>query len=163
MNNQGTTSDSYLAEDEIYPDPKSDRFKSKLEEVYRDVAIRVNERQIGVFDFVEANTGQKFFGEAGEPRRKRESLRKVFQIDGPIASGAVVTEAHDITNVDFYTHIYGTIETNVPDHRPLPYTDATGTNEEVSLRVDGTNIIIENGTAAPQIDSVLVVLEYIKN
>ena len=161
MNNQGTTSDSYLSEDEIYPDPKSDRFKSKLEEVYRDVAIRVNERQIGVFDFVEANTGQKFFGEAGEPRRKRESLRKVFQIDGPIAAGATATEPHGITNVDFYTHIYGTIETNVPDHRPLPYSDSS--NEEVSLRVDGTNIIIENGSAAPQIDSVLVVLEYIKN
>lgn len=162
-NNQGTTSDSYLTEDEIYPDTNSARFKSKISEVYRDIALRVNERQIGTYDKIESNTGKKFFGTAQRPRRKRESLRKVFQIDDSIAAGATHVEAHEITNVNFYTEMYGTAKTDVPDHRPIPYSDPTGTNGEITFTVDDTNITIANGTGGPTLERTTITLEYVKN
>jgi len=158
---QTATSSQYLAEYEIFPPVGEERFHTKLTEIYQEIALRVNERQIGTYDKVEVNAGQRFFGTTASAV-KRDVLRTVYEIAGPIAAGATSTTAHGLSNVTFFTHIYGTIQTAVPDDRPLPYVDATAVNEQVQLLIDATNIVIVNGAAAPQIDLAIVILEYVK-
>ncbi|MGD8305139.1 MAG: hypothetical protein PVF17_00665 [Ignavibacteria bacterium] len=157
------TSRSYLAQYEIFPATNTERFHTKLVEVYQNIAVRVNERQIGSYDLNEVNAGQRFFGASSSRLELREVLRTVYEITGPIAAGATSNTAHGLTNVVLYTNIYGTARTAVPDDRPLPYVDATAATNQISLTITGTNIVIVNGTGAPQIDSAIVVLEYIKN
>ncbi|MGD2065790.1 MAG: hypothetical protein PVI43_01295 [Candidatus Bathyarchaeota archaeon] len=155
------TSRQYLAEYEIFPAANTERFHTKLVEVYQEIALRVNERQIGTYDKVEVNAGQRFFGSTASAV-KRDVKRTVYEISGPIAAGATSNTAHGLTNVNFYTNIYGTIQTATPDDRPLPYVDASAIGNQVSLTITGTNIVIVNGATAPQIDLAVVVLEYVK-
>lgn len=155
------TSNQFLAEYEIFPPVQEERFHTKLVEIYQDIALRVNEREIAVYDKVEINTGQRFFGTTASAT-KRLSFRKVFDITTSIAAGATFSTAHNITNVQFFTNIYGTIQTSIPDDRPLPYTSATLITDQVQLYINSGNIVIVNGSTAPQIDQAIVVLEYIK-
>lgn len=152
----------YLPEYEIFPPVREERFHTKLVEIYQNIALRVNERQIGTYDKVETNTGQRFFGGGSTPLRLRESVRTVYEITGPIAPNASSTTAHGLTNIQFFTHIYGTAVTNVVDYRPLPYVDVTDVTNQISLTITTTDIVIVNGNGSNQIDSAVVVLEYIK-
>lgn len=158
---RSATSRQFLAEYEIFPSVKEERFHTKLVKIYQEIALRVNERQIGTYDKIEVNAGQRFFGSSASSV-KRDVLRTVYEISGPIAAGTTSNTAHGLSNVNFYTNIYGTIQTSVPDDRPLPYVDAAVIGNQVSLTATGTNIVIVNGAGAPQIDLAIVVLEYVK-
>lgn len=137
------------------------QFRIKFLELYRDISSNVNIRQIAIFDLQEILSGEQWFT-AGNPQKKRQTFRKVFSI-GAIAAGATLNTAHGLTGVTAYTHIYGTAITDTPDNRPIPYASVTAVNQQIEMNVDGTNIIIINGAAAPNITSAIVVLEFLKN
>jgi hypothetical protein len=150
----------YLQTSVFFPD-EFDEFRVKFLALYRDIASNVNVRQIGIFDLEEFLTGELWFT-TGDPQKKRQTFRKVFEI-GAIAAGATSTTAHGITGIVAFTHIYGTAITNVVDYRPIPYSSVTAVNQQIEIKVDATNITIINGAAAPNITSAIVVLEYLLN
>jgi hypothetical protein len=150
----------YLQTSVFFPD-EFDEFRVKFLALYRDIASNVNVRQIGIFDLEEFLTGESWFT-SGDPQKKRQTFRKVFEI-GAIAAGATSTTAHGITGIVAFTHIYGTAITTIVDYRPIPYSSVTAVNQQIEIKVDATNITIINGAAAPNITSAIVVLEYLLN
>lgn len=136
----------------------------RLNKAYEDTATRLNVKQIGIFDLIEFLTGEQWFT-VGNPQVKRQTFRQVYNITNniPLAAGGTSTTAHGLTGLTAFTHIYGTCITDVVDYRPLPYVSAAAVNQQISLTVTGTNIVIVNGAAGPNITSAIVVLEYLKN
>jgi len=52
--------------------------------------------------------------------------------------------------------------TNIPDERPLNYSDTLLVTNGISLLRNGINIVIVNGATAPAVTSGSVVVEYYK-
>ena len=138
-----------------------EEFRVKFLEIYNGLANNVNVREIAVYDLVEFLTGQQWFT-SGNPQKKRQTFRRVYSI-GAVAAGATVNTAHGLTSITTFTAIYGTAVTDAVDYRPLPYVSTVALNQQVSLTVDATNIIIVNGAGAANITGALVVLEFLKN
>lgn len=137
-----------------------DQFLIQITNRDRDIARYINIRDIAIYDTTEIPTGQQWFN-SNNAQLKRDGFRKVFSI-GAINTGATSTTAHGVTGITLFTHIYGTAIT-ASDNRPIPYSSVTAVNQQIELKVDGTNITIINGAAAPNITSAIVVLEYLKN
>lgn len=150
----------YLNTSTYFPE-EWEEFRIRFLEQYRDIANNVNVRQIGVFDLQEFLTGEQWFT-SGNPQVKRQTFRKAYEI-GSINAGVTLNTPHNLSITGPFTHIYGTVITDIPDYRPLPCVSATAVNQQIALTVDGTNIVIVNGAAAPTIVSGIVVLEYLKN
>lgn len=150
----------YLQTSVWFPE-EFEQFRIKFLELYRDISTNVNVRQIGTFDLQEFLTGEQWFT-SGNPQRKRQTYRRVFEI-GAIAAGATSTTAHGLSGVTAFTHIYGTAITATPDNRPIPYSSVTAVNQQIEIRTTATNLVILNGAAAPNITSAIVVLEFLKN
>lgn len=150
----------YLQTSVFFPD-EFDEFRTKFLALYRDISSNVNVRQIGIFDLQEFLTGERWFT-SGDPQKKRQTFRKVFEIPA-IAPGVFFTLAHGLTGVTAYTHIYGTVVTNAPDFRPIPYADITSPLNQIALKVDATIITVAVGATSPAVVSGIVVLEYLKN
>lgn len=138
-----------------------EKFRIKFLEIYRDISNTVNTKGSGIFDLQEFLTAEQWFT-VNNPQVTRQTFRKTFNL-GAIAAGATSTTAHQISGAVAYTHIYGTCVTDVPDFRPLPYVSTVALNQQVSLTVTGTNIVIVNGAAAANITSAIVILEYLKS
>lgn len=125
---------------------------------YVDIAGAVNVRTIGLFPAVRpAITGESWFLIS----QREQTLRQVYTF-GVIAAGGTLTIPYTLNGFTQFTRIYGTCLTTVPDARPIPFASVTA-NANIELRVDIVNflIIIVNGAAAPQINSGLVVLEWL--
>lgn len=131
-----------------------------LSKSYIEIAQAVNFRTIGVFDKFQVVTGERWFNEP-DALSKRQTYREVFTV-GAIAAGGNATFAHLITGIVAFTRMYGTCITDTPDYRPIPYASVAA-NSNIDLRVQGPNIIVANGAAAPNIVSAIVVLEYLLN
>lgn len=151
---------AFLPTYDVFSEDDSQRLY-QLNKNYTDTANAVNVRDISLYDTVELLNGQQFFT-TGNAQKKRYGYRKVFSI-GTVNAGATLTTAHGLTGVTLFTRIYGTVITATPDYRPIPYTSTTAVNQQIEIRVDGTNFYVVNGGAAPQISSGIVVLEYLKN
>lgn len=132
-----------------------------LNQMYVEIANALNLKSNGIFEIVETQTGEQFFGSSTDQQKKRFSFRKVFSF-GAVAASGTETIAHNINNLSFFTHIYGTCVTDVIDYRPIPYAAITAVTDQIEVKVDSTNIIIDNGSTAPNITSGIIVLEYIK-
>ncbi len=153
----------FLPTSQVFPEDESQRL-IVLTDNYISIAQGVNQREIGTYETVEQLNGQQFFN-LTTPEKKRFAYRKVFSI-GAIAAGATSVTAHGITGVNsttVFTHIYGTCVTDVVDNRPIPYADVTSVTEQIEINIDGTNINIINGAAAPAITFAIIILEYLKN
>ena len=134
----------------------------RLQTYLVDIAQKMNMRQIGFFNLLETPTGQQWFPNP-VTGIQRQALRQVYEI-GPIATGTTFFLPFNIANAAnlTFTHIYGTVKTDAPDDRPLPYAGVVATNS-IALLVSGGNIQINVGATAPNVLSGIVVLEYLKN
>lgn len=153
----------YLPTTQYFPED-AEKFRAVLTFVYSDIARRLNDKEIGLFDLVEFLNGQQWFT-TGNPQIKRQAFRKVFPLP---ATGAGVTTniAHGITGVGTtttFTHIYGTAVTTAPDNRPIPFASATLVTDQIQILVNATNIVVTNGATAPGITQGVIVVEYLKN
>lgn len=154
---------AFLPTSQVYPEDVSQRLIIHTEK-YIAIAQAVNLRVIGIFDKQETPTGKQYFNDT-DPERKRFSYRQVYTL-GALAAGASTIIAHNITGVNStttFTQIYGTAVTATVDNRPIPYANVTNVNQQIEINVDATNINISNGSAAPNITSGIITLEYVKN
>lgn len=128
---------------------------------YIDIANSVNNRTIGLFPTTRpAITGNSYFLSKNQ---RNQSFRQVYTFES-IPTGTTLSIPYKTQGFTQFVAIYGTCLTDFPDARPIPYAAATITNV-ITLRVDtaNLNIIIANGSTAPNILSGLIVIEWISN
>lgn len=138
-----------------------DELLVRLTTNYTQVAQNVNLKEIGIYETSEIISGQQWFN-TDDPNMRRPVFRKVFSF-GALAAGAVATIPHGIVGFTSFTALYGTSVTIVVDYRPIPFASATLITDQIEIEADTTNIYVTNGATAPNITSLLVVAEYLKN
>ena len=149
--------DSYLRTSRNFPmEPQA--LAVEVNRSYVDIANAVNAKIIGIFPVNRsAVTGESWFLNGSAQRQ--QTLRQVytFTAAGNIAHGLNLAQLSNITR------IYGTIFDGSV-YYPLPYVDVTNVNNQVSVSVTGTNIVVTAGAGSPpSITSGLVVLEWLAN
>jgi hypothetical protein len=150
----------FIATTRHFPVEDEEELERVITQTYTEVANAVNVREVGTYETVETITGQQFYSVANN-QKKRYVYRKVFAI-GAIAAGATATIAHNITSLVFPVNIYGVIQTDVPDWRPLVYA-TTVAGDWAVVRVDAVNVYVQLGAAHPPVTSGYVIMEYLKN
>lgn len=154
INNQRTP---YLRVQRTFPQ-EPHALAVELSRSYIDIANAVNARTIGVFpENAPVANGETWFlsGEAVKQQVLRQLYR--FTAAGNIAHNIVVA------NISGFTRIYGTF-TDGTIWYPLPYVDVAAANNQVSITVTATNIVITaGGGAPPAITNGFVVLEWLGN
>lgn len=142
-----------LREQRLFPQ-ESQPLSVEVDRSYVDIASKLNDRTIGFFPV----DGSALSGEK-------------WSIDGIIYSGyrrvysftAAGNIAHGltVTSVKAFTKIYGTF-TDGSIWYSLPYVNVVAANNQVSVTVTGTNIVITaGGGAPPAITQGYVVLEWV--
>lgn len=138
-----------------------DEFRAFIAQRERITADLINNRTSGNFDLLEFFNGEQWFT-ADNNQLKRSAFRLVFNRTTPIAAGGNDTFNHNITGMTTPTRIWGVATTATPDFRPIPYASVTNVNLQIQVSVTATQVVVTNGAAAPQIDSYILVLEYLK-
>lgn len=145
-------------------DITSPEFKELLVRLYQNVnniAVALNTKDSAYYIQEEFVNGQLFFNPASSnPLDLRGDFRKLINIG---ALGAGVTNTNHnlaITSTWKFTRIYGTASnTGTLNYYPLPFAGAAGNN--IELRVNGTQVVINNNSGATFTDCY-VILEYVK-
>lgn len=127
----------------------------ELTRSYVDIASKMNDRTIGIFPTsVSAINGEAWYLTKDQ---KQQGFRQVytFTAAGNIAHGL------NLTNISAFVRIYGCF-TDGSIWYPLPYVNVVAANNQVSVTVTSTNIVITaGGGAPPTITSGTVVLEWL--
>lgn len=135
-----------------------EELKTALSRRDTQLVTALNYKTNGIYETVEVQTGEQFFGNPDNQQKKRYSFRKVIQIPANnlpiVAGGPAQTFPHGITGVTLFTHLYG-VAVTATDWRPIP-------NSDIKLVVTSTQITITNEATSANITSGIVILEYIK-
>lgn len=148
----------FLRNQRKFPDDDVKMLSKQSDQAYIDVAIKVNERTIGIFaENFFVVTGEQWFIDGSND--KQQTLRQFYTFKGP---SAIITINHNIpaSDVSYFTRIYGTFTNNI-NWYPLPYVDVISVTNQINIVVTPTQIIITSGAGAPIIQSGLVVLEFL--
>lgn len=145
----------YLREQREFPSDDLKMLARQSDQAYIDIAQKVNSRVIGSYALdTEIVTGEKWFVSGSAPK---QTLRKLFKISstGSIPHGLNLSQTSGITK------IYGTF-TDGSVWYPIPYVDATSTNNQIQVTIDTTNIILTaGGGSPPTISSGWITIEYL--
>jgi len=133
-----------------------------LNKMYFDIAAAVNSREIGIYDKIQINTGERWFN-TGDPTNRLQAFRQVYTKVGLTSGDNIIPHGINIDANTQFTDIYGTA--NLPSTKfiPLPFVDGTGGGDNIGLYVDATNIHIVTSTANWTAYNVIIVLNYILN
>lgn len=127
----------------------------ELNKSYIDTSNAVNARTIGLFPTnVSAITGESWLITGN---RRQQTIRRVYTFTayGSISHGI------NLSNTQGFTRIYGTF-TDGSVWYPLPYVNVTNVNNQVSVTVTSSNIVITGGGGSPpSVTSGYVVLEWL--
>lgn len=147
----------YLRVQRTFPqDPQA--LSVEISRAYIDIAQNVNKRTIGIFANVPLVTGDTWFLNGGN--RKQQTLRQVYTITGTGSYEHGIT----LSNISGFTKIYGTFVDNAGVWYPLPYVDSVNADNQISVVVNSTHIVITaGGGSPPAIASGFVVLEWLSN
>jgi len=148
---------SFLITSRFFP-PDLTLLTPVLNKSYIEMSHATNDRTIGIHALMEVVTGEKWLQEEN-PLISIQSFRKVFSFL-TLAQGAVLTIDHGIVGLDQFSKTYGECKTDFPDFRPIPYISTTLLTENIATRRTDTQIIITNGTTAPNIINGIITLEY---
>lgn len=146
----------YLRQQRQFPSEDLGELAKQSDQAYIDVAQKVNARTIGLFAVnVASITGEKWFLQ-GQPN-PQQTLRQLY-----VFSGAGSIPHHiNTSGISGFTKIYGTF-TDGTNWYPLPFVSETAANNQVSVHVTPTNIVIVSGGGSPpSITSGYVVLEWL--
>ncbi len=149
--------DSYLRTSRNFPfEPQA--LSVELTRTYVDIANAVNVKTIGFFPVNSAAiTGESWFIKGSS--QKQQSLRQVYTF----TAAGNIPHGLNLTQLSNFTRIYGTIYDGT-NYYPLPYVDSAAANNQISVVVTPTNIVITAGAGAPPtIVSGLVILEWLSN
>lgn len=145
-------------------DVNSEEFRLLLVRLYQNInniAIALNLKDSALYVKEEFIDGQQFFSITTNPNDLRMNFRKVIDM-GALAAG-VKTIAHGLTITTpwQFTRIYGAAtNTTTGNYYPLPFAGAAGNN--IELRLDNTNVIIDNASGVT-FEKCYVIVEYLKN
>jgi hypothetical protein len=121
-----------------------------------DIANAVNDRVIGIFAKGQiAITGESWYVNGST---KQQTLRKIFTFAAPGAAPHNI----DLQQISGITRLYGTC-TDGSTWYPLPYVDTVSANNQISLTLTSSNVVITAGSSAPTITNAIVVVEYLSN
>lgn len=126
----------------------------EINKSYVDIASAVNQRTIGLFPKGKvAITGESWFLTSS----RQQSLRQIYTFTG----AGNIPHGLNLSQVFAFVRIFGAF-TDGSVWYPLPYVNATAANNQVSVTVNGTNIVITaGGGSPPTIISGTVVLEWL--
>lgn len=143
----------YLRVQRKFPQ-ESQELSVELERAYIDIANCVNKRGIGIF----AEGNNIINGEAWNiGQNKYQALRRIY----PITATGNAPHYLNINNLFTFVRIYGTFKSGTTTY-PLPYVDSTAANNQISISITDTNIVITPGAGAPPtFDSGIVILEWL--
>lgn len=129
-----------------------------MDKCYIDIAIKVNERTIGLFAVnFPVVTGEQWYTSGSN--QKQQTLRQLYTF----TSAGNIAHGINTSQISGFTKIYGTF-TDGSVWYPLPYVDVTAANNQVSLKVTSTNIVITaGGGSPPSITNGFVILEWLSN
>lgn len=145
----------YLRQQRNFPNDNIQALTVEIDRSYIDIAFKMNSRTIGLFATGNAMvTGEQWFLN-GQPL-KQQTLRQLYQF----TSAGSIAHGINLSQISGFTRIYGTF-TDGTNWYPLPYVDVSSINNQVSIFVDPTNIVITRGISAPAIVSGFVVLEWL--
>ena len=129
----------------------------EVNKAYLDTANAVNARTIGLFSVNRPSiTGNSWFV-AGN--RRQQTLRQVYVVTG----AGNIAHGLNTTQIAGFVSITGTF-TDGAVWYPLPYVNVVAANNQVSVVVNATNIVITVGAGSPpSVTSGYVVLEWLAN
>lgn len=148
--------------------PNYNEFSPMMTLLYKRMVNAINSKEGSIFSLQELGNFQQYFT-LTNPQSFRNVYRKVFDMvssnGGPIAPGATVTVAHNITGINACTHIYGSATNSAaPVHYlPLPYVSTIALNQQVEIYLTPTNVVVINGAGQSALTQCYVVAEYVKN
>ena len=140
---------------------EQDEFRNTVDNTYKRIANSVNTKVGGLYPLQEIAAFKQYYT-ANDPFVFRNVYRKIFSF-GAIAAGATLLIPHGITTFTEMTVIEGHCITDIIDYRPIPYVSNANVNQQISIRVTSTDIVIVNGSGAPNITQGTAILEYVKN
>lgn len=153
-------SESPFARESIYLPSDPSQLLIRLKEILTDISLRLNQRQIGIYQISETLSGQQW--PSVNPTTSLQPFRKIF-IGITITGSGTTSIAHNIdtTTIGFvWTRIEGTAQSaGATLGIPLPQSAP----DDVEITVDPTNINIIAATGTYNGYTATVTLEYIKN
>lgn len=127
---------------------------SQLNSTYSAIALRLNNREISLYDEQELLTGQKWTN-TSNLQVPKQTFRKVFPFT------AAGSSAHNLTNL---TQVIGYGQfTDGTNFYGAIHGSSVAIAGQVSFYVTPTNLVVLSGAGAPAITSGVIVLEYLKN
>lgn len=146
---------SFLPNTRSFP-RDAETLSEELSKTYLDIATQVNARTLGTFGYSAVLTGETWYLTGSN--NKKQTYRKVFKVTG----AGNIAHGINISNIAGFTRIYGTF-TNGTNWYPLPYVDVVAANNQISISITSTNIVITAGAGAPPaITSGTVILEWLQ-
>lgn len=142
-----------------FPPPSEEAFRHTLSLIYKRIANAVNTKEGSLYQLQEIANFQQFFT-SGDPLTLRPGYRRVFELSA-IAPGGTLNFAHGIVGITQLTN-YWAIGNTAADFRKIPFSSTVAVNQQISMVVTTTNVIITNGAAATAITGGIIVLEYLK-
>lgn len=148
----------YLRTSREFPEDIT-RLCQEVNKSYIDIAGAVNNRVIGLFPSNRpAITGKRYFI---TPGRTNQSLRQVYLFTS-FTSPLSIPHGINFIDIAQFASMYGTAFDGT-NYYPLPYVDETLATNQISVKIDSSNIIITLGATAPTITSGLITLEWLVN
>ncbi len=146
-------------------DVTSDEFKTLLVRLYQNInniALALNLKDSAYYIQEQFVNGQQFFPATTDAGASYRAAYRIVIDVGALGAG-VTTVAHGLTITAewTFTRIYGTATDNtLGNYYPIPFAGAAGAY--ISLRVDNTNVVIDNNSGVT-FNKCLVILEFLKN
>jgi hypothetical protein len=143
----------FLRVQRLFPqDPQA--LSVEMDRAYTDIASNVNSRSLGVYPSNQSiQNGDSWYLNG----LKYQGFRQFYTF----TSAGNIPHGINLTNIFAITQIYGTF-TDGSSWYPLPYVNVVAANNQVSVTVSGTNIVITaGGGAPPAITRGYVVLEWL--
>jgi len=138
-------------------------FLNELSLLYKRIANSVNSKEAALYSLQEVATGQRIF-KAADPLSYRNVYRMTINF-GSLPNSATKTAAHGITFTDQFmiTRLYGAASNPTGNnYLSLPFATPTALNQNISLSLDITNVIITTGIDYSAYTKTIVVVEYVK-
>lgn len=122
---------------------------------YLDIAAAVNSRVIGLFAVNRPSiTGESWFLTGA----RQQTLRQVYTF----TSAGNIAHGINLSEISAITRLYGIFTDGSSNWFTLPYVDVTAVNNQISLTMNATNIVITAGAdTPPTIASGTVVVEWL--
>ena len=149
----------YLRTSREFPE-SAPQLTQEVNKSYIDIAAAVNSRIIGIYPTNRpAITGKKYYLTTG---RINQSLRQVYRFTSVPTNPLLIPHGIKFIDVAYFSEIYGTAFDGTI-YYPLPFVDETLATNQINVKIDSTNIIINLGATAPAISSGLIILEFLVN